>query len=79
MTKNIIPKNIFISLPDKSILNNNYNKITIIINKIKKEYSDYKVYIYDDFESYQLIKEYGDNLLKICYEEIIHNNNKIYY
>ena len=29
-----IPKNIFLSVPDKEILKNQNNKITIIINKI---------------------------------------------
>ena len=66
-----IPKNIFLSIPDKEILKNQNNKITIIINKIKKEYSNYKVIIYDDLTSYQLIKEYDDELLKICYEELL--------
>jgi len=71
MSNQKIPKNIFITLNDKNILNCDTNKITIIIKKIKKEYPEYKVNIYDDKESYELVKNYNDNLLLNCYEEIL--------
>lgn len=71
MTHNPIPKNIFMSLASKEILKDMNNKYTQIINKIKENYSDFKIFIYDDNESYKEIEEYNDNILKICYEEIL--------
>ena len=68
---NFIPKNIFITIPDYSILKDNQNKVTLVINDIKKNYNDFNIYIYDDEKSYQVVKDYGDPILTICYEEIL--------
>lgn len=71
MTENSIPKNIFFSLANKEILKNISNKYTQIINNIRENFSDFEIFIYDDNESHKVIEEYGDNILKICYEEIL--------
>ena len=71
MTENLIPKNIFFSLANKEILKNMNNKYTQIINNIRENFSDFEIFIYDDNESHKVIEEYGDNILKICYEEIL--------
>lgn len=71
MSESSIPKNIFLSLANKEILKNMNNKYTQIINNIRENFSDFKIFIYDDNESYKVIEEYGDNILKICYEEIL--------
>ena len=76
MSKNLIPRNIFFSLANKEILKDKDNKYTQIINKIKKNYSDFEVFIYNDNESYKVIDEYNDNILKICYEEILPGSYK---
>ena len=66
-----IPKNIFISLTNKEILNDDTNKVSNIIKKTIKDFPEYNVKIYDDDESYELVKSFGDSLLTICYNEII--------
>ena len=71
MNENLIPKNIFFSIANKDILNDSNNKNTQIINKFQENYSDFEIFILDDNESYKVIEEYGDNILKICYEEIL--------
>jgi mannosyltransferase OCH1-like enzyme len=76
MSKNLIPRNIFFSLANKEILKDKDNKYTQIINKIKKNYSNFEIFIYDDNESYKVIDEYGDNILKICYQEILPGSYK---
>lgn len=71
MSESSIPKNIFFSLANKEILKNMNNKYTQIINNIRENFSDFEIFIYDDNESHKVIEEYGDNILKICYEEIL--------
>ena len=71
MNENLIPKNIFFSIANKDILNDSNNKNTQIINKFQENYSDFEIFILDDNESYKVIEEYGDNILEICYEEIL--------
>lgn len=71
MSESSIPKNIFLSLANKEILKNMNNKYTQIINNIRVNFSDFEIFIYDDNESHKVIEEYGDNILKICYEEIL--------
>tara|TARA_Y100001972_G_C7631571_1_gene317033 strand:+ start:8 stop:1036 length:1029 start_codon:yes stop_codon:yes gene_type:complete len=68
-----IPKNIFISIANKDILNDDNNKVTKIIKNIKNNFNEYEIKIFDDNESYELIKSFNDKLLTICYEEIIPN------
>lgn len=66
-----IPKNIFIKINHRDILSDTNNKISNIIKKLGIDFPDYNIKIYDDEESYEEIKLFGDTLLTLCYEEII--------
>jgi len=71
-----IPKEIYISIANKDILEDDKNKVTNVIKNIKNNFNEYNVNIFDDNESYELVKSFGDKLLTICYEEIIPNAYK---
>ena len=71
-----IPKNIFISISNKEILTDDNNKVNKVIQKTIKDFPDYNVKVYDDQEIYEEVKSFGDDLLTICYEEIIPNAYK---
>ena len=72
-----IPKNIFIKINNKEILIDGKNRVNNSIEKtFLKDFPDYNVKVYDDQESYEEVKSFGDDLLTICYEEIIPNAYK---
>ena len=72
-----IPKNIFIKINHKEILTDDKNRVNNSIEKtFLKDFPDYNVKVYDDQESYEEVKSFGDDLLTICYEEVIPNAYK---